>query len=97
MSPEISDVLLNKVELAKDIKILMSTGTALLEKDKLESSDYGKIKVIKTLGSIINSQVAIVQQETARERIQLIRERMTQLGYATGVAKEARAKITKVG
>ncbi len=41
------------------------------------------MKVMKSMGTGINASVAMIQQETAKDRIELIRMRMQQLGYET--------------
>lgn len=78
-----SYAVVDKQGLADTIRKVLDAGLALLKKDKFESTDFAKMKVMKSMGTGINASVAMVQQETARDRIELIRMRMKQLGYET--------------
>jgi hypothetical protein len=71
----------NRSKLYEDLERVCTAGLGLLEKDSFEASDYNKLKSMKAMASFFNARVAIVQQENATERIELIRQRMKQLGY----------------
>lgn len=81
------DITIEKVidrkKVASAVHSILDAGVALLGKDKLEASDFSKIKVIRTMGSHVNAAVAMIQQETAQQRVAMIAERMKQLGYET--------------
>jgi nitrate/nitrite-specific signal transduction histidine kinase len=66
---------------ADSLKEVLNVGIELLRKDKYEPSDQTKIKLIRTLGSPLAAAVAMVQVETAQQRLALVVERMKQLGY----------------
>ncbi len=84
------DVQIEKVmdrkKIAKSIHAILDAGAEMLSKEKLEPVDFGKIKVLRTLGTHVNAAVTMIQQETAQQRAQIIIERMKQLGY--GEAKQ---------
>lgn len=72
---------MDRQKIADAIHSILDSGMALLQKDKLESQDFGKIKVIRTLGTHVNAAISMVQQETAQLRAKIVVERMKQLGY----------------
>jgi hypothetical protein len=72
---------MDRNKIATSIHSILDCGVDLLKKDRLEAADHGKIKVLRTLGTHVNAAVAMVQQETAQVRTQLVAERMKQLGY----------------
>lgn len=72
---------MDRVKVASSINEILDSGIGLLKKDKLTQDDHAKIKVLRTMGSHINAAVAMVQQETAQQRVALVAERMKQLGY----------------
>jgi hypothetical protein len=72
---------IDRKKVAESINTILDAGIELLLKEELKPSDHGKIKVLRTLGSHINAAVAMVQQETAQQRAQIIVERMKQIGY----------------
>jgi hypothetical protein len=72
---------MDRVKVASSINDILDSGIGLLKKDKLTQDDHAKIKVLRTMGSHINAAVAMVQQETAQQRVALVAERMKQLGY----------------
>jgi hypothetical protein len=72
---------MDRQKIADSIHGILDSGMALLQKEKLESHDFGKIKVIRTLGTHVNAAISMVQQETAQLRAQIVVERMKQLGY----------------
>jgi len=72
---------MNRQKIADSIHEILETGVSLLRKDKLQTSDFGKIKVLRTLGTHVNAAISMVQQETAQLRAQIVIERMRQLGY----------------
>lgn len=76
-----TEQVIDRKKVASAVHSILDAGIALLEKAKLESGDFAKIKVIRTMGSHVNAAVAMIQQETAQQRIALIAERMKQLGY----------------
>lgn len=75
--------MIDRGKLVKDIDKVTDTCLEMLDKDKLEASDFSKLKIVKSMASFVNAKVAMVQQESAMERISLIKERMKQLGYET--------------
>ena len=79
----------NRQKLYTDLERVCEAGIELLEKDSFEASDYNKLKSMKAMASFFNARVAVVQQENATERIELIRQRMKQLGY-----EEVPAQVT---
>lgn len=72
---------MDRQKIANTIHSILDVGVALLQKDKLEQADYGKVKVLRTLGTHMNAAIAMVQQETAQLRAAIVVERMKQLGY----------------
>lgn len=80
MEVEVKEVM-DRQKIADALHQVMDTSIEMLKKDKLSAAEFGKIKVIRTLGSHINAAVAMVQQETAQLRAALVAERMKQLGY----------------
>lgn len=73
---------ISREKLAVTIHKILDAGLDLLGKNKFEPVDHAKLKTIRNLGSFVNAGVLLVQQETAMERIKVIRERMQQIGYA---------------
>lgn len=71
----------NREKLYGDLERVCNAGLNLLEKDDFKPGDFNKLKAIKAMSSYFNARVAVVQQENATERIELIRQRMQQLGY----------------
>lgn len=78
---------MDRKKIASTLDSVFDVSIELLNKDKFEPTDHTKIKVIRTLGSHINSAVAMVQQETAMVRAAVVVERMKQLGYNTGATQ----------
>ncbi len=72
---------IDRQKVADSIHSVLEAGIDLLKKDSFTSADNMKLKTIRTLGSHINAAVAMVQQETAQQRVQVVIERMKQLGY----------------
>jgi len=72
---------MDRKKVADSLHTILDTGVELLKKNKLENTDFGKIKIIRTMGTHVNASVAMIQQETAQVRACLIAERMKQLGY----------------
>lgn len=72
---------MDRQKIAATIHSILDAGVELLQKDKLEQADYGKVKVLRTLGTHMNAAIAMVQQETAQLRAAIVVERMKQLGY----------------
>jgi hypothetical protein len=73
---------INRQKVADTIHGFLEAGMALLGKDKFSADDHAKIKVLRTMSSHVSAAVAMVQQETAQQRLVLVTERMKQLGYA---------------
>ena len=73
---------IDRQKLADAIHGVLDEGIRLLGQEEFKSSDHAKMKVMRTMGSHVNSAVAMVQQETAMVRAHLVQERMKQLGYA---------------
>ncbi len=75
-------VVIDRRELAQNLHTSIATGVKLLtKKGKFENSDFAKVKVMKTLSSFINAGVAMIQQESAQQRIELIKAKMFDMGY----------------
>lgn len=72
---------MNREKIAETLNEVMTTGVELLKKEKFSQEDHTKLKVMRTLGPHINAAVGMVQQETAQARLQVVLERMKQLGY----------------
>ena len=72
---------MDKKKIAESLHDIIDVGVTLLHKNKLAPEDYGKMKVIRVLGSHINAAISMVQQETAMTRAAIVVERMKQLGY----------------
>ena len=71
----------NRKKLAETIESFLELGMKLGQKDKFEQTDHAKLKLLRTMGSHVNAAIAMVQQETAQQRVAVIVERMKQLGY----------------
>jgi len=74
-------MVMNRQEIADTLSTILKTGVSILNKDKIESQDSVKIKLIRNLGPALNAAVSMVQQETVQQRMVLITSRMKQLGY----------------
>lgn len=74
---------IDRAKLAKTLHTILDTGMEMLEQKEFQPVDFHKIKLIRTMGSIVSASVMMVQQETAQERNVLIAQRMKQLGYDT--------------
>ena len=74
-------IVMDRKKIAGTIHTVCDAGMAMLKKKSFDSTDHVKLKVIRNMGSFVNSGVAMVQQETAQEKMVLIRDRMDQLGY----------------
>jgi hypothetical protein len=72
---------MNRQKVADSIHASLDAGIELLGKKEFEPVDHAKVKTLRTLGSHVNAAVAMVQQETAQQRIEVVKERMKQLGY----------------
>ena len=75
---------MDRKKLAETIHAILSTGIDMLAKGKLETVDFGKIKIIRSISPALSAGVLMVQQETAQQRNLLIKERMKNLGYNMG-------------
>ncbi len=75
---------IDKKKLGESIHAALDLGVELIRKDKISQTDFLKLKVLRNVGPFINAGVALVQQETAMVRANLIAERMKQLGYPSG-------------
>lgn len=72
---------MDRQEIADTIHTVLKSGRELLGKAKLEQTDFGKLKVMKGISNALSSAVTMVQQETAQHRLEVVRERMQQLGF----------------
>jgi len=72
---------MDRPKIAKTLHTILDVGIDLLNKKKLDTTDFQKVKIIRTLGSHINAAISMVQQETAQSRLAVVVERMRQLGY----------------
>ncbi len=73
--------MIDKEKLVADLDSICDKGIELLEKDTFESIDFSKLKVMKVVAPFISAKVCLIQQENVVTRIQLVRDRMKQLGY----------------
>lgn len=85
------EIVMNRQKVADTVHKVMEHGLELLGKAKFEPTDFAKMKVMKSMGTAINASVTMVQQETAQQRIELIRDRMKQLGYSSEQPMEIEA------
>ncbi len=88
-NPDVERVI-DRNKVAASIHSILDSGIEMLKKKTFDKEDHTKIKLIRVMGSHVNAGVAMIQQETAQQRIQLIKERMAQLGYGG----EERKQIT---
>ena len=72
---------MDRKKVADSLHAVLDAGVELLGKESFEARDFGRIKVIRTLGTHMNAAVAMVQQENSQVRAVLIAQRMKQLGY----------------
>lgn len=72
---------MDRKKLAGAIHSLLDAGMSLLKKKQYTKDDRTKMMVMKSVGTVINSGVAMVQQETAQLRAAIVNERLKQLGY----------------
>ncbi len=70
-----------KEKLIDDLDTITDSGIELLKKNTFEAPDFAKLKVMKAVAPFISAKVSLVQQENVVKRLELVRERMTQLGY----------------
>ena len=82
---------MDRQKIAGTIHQILDTGVALLLKEKLDSSDFHKIKLIRVISSPLNAAVGMIQQETGMIRAALVAERMKQLGYGNQGQEEIAA------
>jgi len=87
--------LINEGKVAGAIEGIIDTGLDLLKSDELTPSDYGKLKVMRTMSSNISNAVIMIQQRTARERHVIVRERMAQMGFGQGPMPKKIAPVKK--
>lgn len=80
-------IVMDRKEVANTIHAVLASGRALLGKDKLEQSDFGKLKVMKGISNALSSAVTMVQQETAQQRLEVVKDRMLQLGFTNAQAE----------
>jgi hypothetical protein len=79
---EIKNVM-DRNKIANAINGLLDAGMNLIKKKTYTKDDSIRMLAMRTLGTAVNSGVAMVQQETALVRAAIINERMKQLGYGT--------------
>jgi len=72
---------MDRQKIANCVHTILDEGVKLLGKDEMDRGDFAKIKLMRGMGTHVNAAVTMVQQETSQQRIQVIRERMTQLGF----------------
>jgi len=82
MSLKVEKVI-DRGKLANTIHGVLDAGLEMMQKEKLESQDFAKLKVIRGMASYVNAATTMVQQETAQQRAVIVLERMKQLGYDT--------------
>lgn len=75
------EAVVNRGDLIGSINSMIKAGVELMGKSKLDATDHTKVKVMRNTSSYVNAMVALVQQESAQQRIDLIKLRMKQLGY----------------
>ena len=83
---------MDRPKIAETINAALDLGIELITKPKLEPEDKQKLKVLRSIGTYVSNGVFMVQQETAQQRVQVVLERMKQLGY---VPDDEPKKITK--
>ena len=74
---------MDRKKIANAIHSLLDAGMLLLKKKTYDKHDRTRQQVMKSVTTVINSGVAMVQQETAQLRAAIVHERMKQLGYGT--------------
>ncbi len=74
---------IDRDKINSDLQRVCDIGLELLEKDKLDNADFTKLKTMRAMSTFMNARVAMVQQESAQQRIELIKARMDQLGYGS--------------
>jgi hypothetical protein len=79
---------MDRKKIANSINTLLDTGIGLLKKKKYDPDDQTRLRVMKQVGTAINSGVAMVQQETAQLRAAIINSRLKQLGYTKEPPKQ---------
>ena len=77
---EIKEVM-DRKKVANAIHSLLDSGMLLLKKKKYTKDDQTKMQVMKSVGTVVNSGVAMIQQETAQLRVAIVNARLQQLGY----------------
>ena len=73
--------IIDRDKINNDLESVCDIGIELLKKDKLDNTDFTKLKTMRAMSTFMNARVAMVQQESAQQRIELIKQRMAQLGY----------------
>ncbi len=75
-------IVMDRRVLAQNLHASIKVGVGLLtKKTKFQATDYEKVKVMKSLSSFVNAGVAMIQQEAAQQRIELVKARMSNMGY----------------
>ena len=72
---------MDRKKVAEAVHSILDTGMNLLKKEKLEATDFGKLKIMRNMSPALSSAVMMIQQETAQQRLLALYERMRQLGY----------------
>lgn len=86
--------LIDEDKIAGHIETILDEGVKILKKDdNLDQDDHARLKVIRTLGSHISNAVILVQQRTARERHEIVRQRIEQMKLEKGLPMESKKQI----
>jgi hypothetical protein len=75
---------MDRKEIADTVHAILRAGRTMLEKSSYDAADNMKLKILRNMGPTLNAAVSMVQQETAQQRLEMVVERMKQLGYGEG-------------
>ncbi len=76
-----TEKVMDRKRVAEVLHKILDVGAGLLEKKTWTQDDHARTKAMRAMGTHINASVTMIQQETAQQRMEIIVERMKQLGY----------------
>jgi len=72
---------IDRNKIIKTTEQILDFGTTTLAKEKVDSEDLVKLRVIRSLDSTLKVALGMVQVEVAQDKIKLLASRMKALGF----------------